>query len=231
MKQVKAPESIEIVFCSCSALGGHSPAQDVLNLFRSLGCRFMLAMPDRPESNPERFIKSTGSIVIPTQFTHPLLGRDVRAIGGGWRDGTADLGFIIDSMAVAVHQTIDTGNEGLEEVASGLVSFAKLLYPHLRPTYGWIDGCSEEILDRPVDRFSQVDHWLFANIFGEELKGQVDLQFCSKVPGMAVDRLGDQGKFIVSSPSYWDWIEKPPVGLKDLLKKHAPRIDIYRPVG
>lgn len=229
MKETKAPESIELVFCSCSKLIGRSPAKKLMDLLRSLGCRFMLAMPDRAEPNPERFIKSTGSIVIPTQFTHPVLGRDVRAIGGGWREGMATLGFIIDSMAVSVHQTIDTRNQGLEEVANGLVAIARVLYPHLGATYGWVDSFRENIVDKPIQYFSQIDYWHFANVFGSNLVGEVDLEFCSSVPELHVESLGDHGKLVLSSSSYWDWIERPPAGLKKCLQQHAPHMRVYRP--
>lgn len=223
------PESFELSMCSCKAVRTEFPASRVLDIMRDNRCTFMRVMPDRIDPNPERFISKSGSIVVPTKFTHPSLGRDALAISRGWRAGKGEVAFIRDTMAVIVHQTIDVKSVGLEEIAAGLLEMARVLSPRLRPAYGWMDEPRDDILDREFESFSEVEHWFYGNLFGAEIAGQVDPRFFSELPAARVERLEGGAVLVVSSPTYRDWLQDPPPGLAAHLRKFAPHVHIFRP--
>jgi hypothetical protein len=74
-------------------------------------------------------------LLQPDALTHPK-----------YQKGRASLGFVSESLSVRIYQSASFPDlSRVDPVALGLLAFGRLLYPDLRPIYGWIDEPSGNI--------------------------------------------------------------------------------------
>lgn len=221
-------EALGLDFDLCLGLNGATGARQVLELIRELGGGFLRLTRDQVEPDPFRWIDpKKGDVHVCIE--HPLLYREPitspgRSLGSAsftfWPEGM----FIKLSQDVAYHDL-----NRVDQAALGQLAFACLLYPHLRPTYGWIDEMGQNAPDARDAALTKLKYILWANFFGPAYVERYGRDFLLGAPGWKVEKLDDGGVLYVISPSFLN--PEQVVSQREIetyFRTKVPRIRRYR---
>ena len=217
--------SVNLAMTNCR-LDDPEPARRLLDILRDTGCEFYFGRS--PDPDPVSRIRR-GSIISPMTFTHPLLKPSLGSRACGLKQGGGSLGFIAAQKEVTVFQSPDRDKE-LDDLAAGLVKFAKHLYLHLRPIYAYIDETGENAPQTGVASSKGVKYLFWANVFGRKIASQIGEKFLLKCPAR-VELLEDGGVVLVSRDRFTKWLQRPEQASVEYLTKKLPKIRPFHSTG
>jgi hypothetical protein len=216
---------VELTMTNCR-LDAPEPARQMLEILADAGCEYFFGRS--PDPHPESHIRK-GSIIAPMTFTHPLLIPSLDSRSARLKQGGGSLGYIAAQKKVMVSQA-PYGDKELDDLAAGLLEFAKHLYLHLRPTYAYIDEMGENAPQAGVASSKGVKVLFWANVFGRKIVKQVGEKFLLQCPAR-VKLLDDGGILLVSRDRFTKWLQRPEHASVDYLAKKFPRIQRFRSTG
>jgi hypothetical protein len=216
---------LELSMTGCK-LDDIEPARQLLDVLRDTGCEFYFGRS--PDPHPERGIRQ-GQIISSLSFTHPLLKPSLDSRSLRLKVGGGNVGYIAAHKQVRVSQS-PYRDKDLDDLAAGLVAFAKHYYLHLRPTYAYIDEMGENAPDRGVASARGVKFLFWANVFGPKVVKQVGPKFLLECPAR-VELLDDGGALLVSRDRFTKWLERPEHASVDYLAQKLPRLQRFRSTG
>jgi hypothetical protein len=167
---------LQLSMTNCQ-LDGPEPARQMLDILARAGCEYYFGRS--PDPHPERQIRQ-GSIISAASFTHPLLSRSLESSALRFKVGVGNVGYIAAQKKVMVSQS-PYRDKDLDDLAAGLLEFAKHLYMYLRPTYVFIDEMGENAPQAGVASSKGVKFLFWANVFGRKIVKQVGEKFCSRL--------------------------------------------------
>jgi hypothetical protein len=217
--------SVELTMSNCR-LNDPEPARQALDILGDAGCEFFFGRS--PDPHPERHIRK-GSIISPLSFTHPLLRPSLGSRAARLKQGGGDLGYIAAQKKVIVFQSPQRDKE-LDDLAAGLLKFAKHLYVHLRPTYAYLDETGENAPDAGVTSAKEVKLLFWANVFGRKIVKQVGEKFLLDCPAR-VELLDDGSVLLASRDRFTKWLQRAEHASVDYLAQKFPKIQRFRSMG
>jgi hypothetical protein len=143
--------------------------------------------------------------------------------------GSASLSFGRESMFVTLGQDISFPDPSkADPVAHGQLAFARLLYPHLRPKYGWIDESSGNEPTSKDIAATKLQYIFWANFFGPEYVERYGRDFLLNAPGWKVEELDDGGILYVTLESFVEWWRTERLDILRYFRTQVPDIRLYR---
>ncbi len=234
--KIKFIEGLNTRLYQCERVSPTGGARQVLDIVSGLGGRFLHIGSLRPHPDPAETINARGNIMVTLDLQHPLLAPDTATISliparnlppdtQAW----GSFSFLQTSRIVCICQDGSfSDRRRADPVALGQLALAQLLYPYLRPSYGWIDELggnqpeAEELSPR------RLEYIFWANVFGPDYVARFGREALLRAPGWKVEVLDDGGVLYVACESYSQWWEKAPDGILDYFRQLEPEINIYR---
>jgi hypothetical protein len=204
-------------FLNCDWLVRESP-QRLLDALIAVGTTFpaLLAVPNydlrsRLETN-DRFL----SIQHPV-FTHPApVASEMLALGTRFQDVTsAECVHDKLTQAVLISQQASCRSDGdasVDATFSGLLRFGELLFPHLLPTFGYVDDFGEPVFGYEDVQRLDLGAICWANFFGSHLVKHLGRAFLHDAPAWRVVDLPNDGVLIQATRSFVEWRYAPDFG-------------------
>jgi hypothetical protein len=128
----------------------------------------------------------------------------------------------------ALTQSVDEkAHAQFDEVAHGQVAFAKMIYPHLRPHFGWTDEFGDIDSEKVVSR-SRVRFLFWASIFGPDLVRRIGKEFLLNAPGWKKEEQDDGSVLYVVDEHYSNWHARPSQAAIQYFQAKMPQIQPYR---
>ena len=217
--------SVNLTMTNCR-LEDAEPARQMLDILGDAGCEYFFGRS--PDPHPERHIRQ-GSIISGVSFTHPLLKPSLDSRASRLKRGGGNLCYIAAQKKVMVFQSPDRDKE-LDDLAMGLVEFAKHHYLHLRPTYAYLDETGENAPQAGVASSRGVKFLFWANVFGRKIAKQIGEKFLLGCPAR-VELLDDGGVLLVSRDRFTKWLQRPERASVDYLAQKLPRLQRFRSTG
>jgi hypothetical protein len=217
--------SVNLTMTNCR-LDDDEPARQMLDILRGAGCEYFYGRS--PDPQPERHIRQ-GSIISGVSFTHPLLKPSLDSRACRLKRGGGNLCYIAAQKKVMVFQAPYRDTE-LDDLAAGLVEFARHHYVHLRPTYAYIDETGENAPQAGVASSRGVKFLFWANVFGRKLAKQIGEEFLLRCPAR-VEVLDDGGILLVSRDRFTRWLQRPEQASVGYLAGKLPAIQRFRSAG
>jgi hypothetical protein len=154
-------EDLQLEFNLCTGLDPEQGSTQLIRLMRQHGVEFLKTSIYVTEnsSTPKTLwylVHIAHDLLQPDALTHPE-----------YQKGRASLGFESESLSVRIYQSasfLDLSR--VDPVALGLLAFGRLLYPDLRPIYGWIDEPSGNIPETSEIVSTQLRYIFWANFWG-----------------------------------------------------------------
>ena len=221
--QESEPNGIRLTMCSCS-LPEQEPARRVLEILRENGAEFYRGT--RPDPVPESRQTKTGSIVVPLEFSHVSLRRDLGLRPRRVSVGFGRLGFIASSRSVLVSQTVDS--RVMDRVAAGQLEFLTSFYSELDPKYSWIDERGNNANPKRVASLQSIKYVFWVNAFGPELADTLGAEFFSNCPADKVESLGVGGVVVLATRKYSDWYHSAGSKLVTYFAQRIPGVSKFR---
>lgn len=214
-------------------------ARAVLKALAGAGTVFLRIDYGPVEPEPEKRIDKENSIGG-LGLMHPLLAKGafhftmprVPPRSKRHEHGTASMSYLESVPELTICQsTFYQRPEHWDEIAAGQLAFAKLLYPLLRPRYGWIDEFGDIVRSRVLE-----DGWptrlFWANFFGPEMVETIGkrtlVRAAGRVDGGSVEKLDDGGVLFVVTPRFQDWQYSKAEEPLEALRSAIPEIKRYR---
>jgi hypothetical protein len=132
---------------------------------------------------------------------------------------------LIDQAAHFVYKECHVDPE-----AQAQAGFAELLYPHLRPKYGWIDEPSGNLPSAKSIAATRREYIFWANFFGPEYVERYGRDFLLNAPGWKVEQLDDGGILYVATESYMQWWSQEQPEIVKYFQAKVPKIQQYRAI-
>jgi hypothetical protein len=217
--------SINLTMTNCR-LDGAEPARQMLDILAEAGCKYYYGRS--PDPHPERSIRE-GSIISGVSFTHPLLKPSLGSRAARLKEGGGDLCYIAAQKKVLVFQS-PYRDKDLDDLAAGLLEFAKQQYLRLRPTYAYLDETGENAPQTGVASAKGIKCLFWANIFSGKLVKQIGEKFLLKCPAR-VELLDDGGILLASRDRFTKWLQRPEHASADYLARKLPKIRRFSSTG
>jgi hypothetical protein len=191
--------------------------------------------------DPARDADAEGSYSSPgKQFTHELLAPSFH--GEGVEDPaerkfgpTADLWFFHPYRSIDVCQFYDEKeSQKFDDSARRLLQIARLIYPGIRPPYGYLDAEVDSMIAKNSVKKGEIRYLFWANFFGPKFVEQYGRDFLLNAPGWKKEELDDGGILYVATEGISEWIDewlrkKPPREVMDYFRSRIPKIKVSRP--
>jgi|SRR5580765_1256520 len=208
-------EMLRLEFVNCSGLSQvkGNGALELLDVLKSCGGSFLRTAYGAIDKNPSRKIDEKGSILGVVGIEHELLAKGRFHYAPikvpPHQHGTGSVSYIHDYRDFRLKQHIEENDiEHLDAIANGLTTFARMIYPRLRPSYGWIDE-SGYVEPTDVIRKGEPRFLSWANIFGPKLVQHIGLEFVLEAPGWKKEKLDDGGLLFVVESQYLHFLTNP----------------------
>jgi hypothetical protein len=141
----------------------------------------------------------------------------------------ADFGYLCDTASVSINQGgEETEPDILDAMAIGQLAFGELLYPHLRPTFGYIDDQGDNRPQGNNLKNAQLKYVLWANFYSPAYVAKHGRKFLLGAPGWKNQELDDGGILYVVTESYFEWWTSPPKDAISYFQTKLPTIKAYR---
>jgi hypothetical protein len=190
---------------------------------------------DEVHPNPASLISSEGNVIPVLKMQHALLAEDVRTaarrLEAAFVGGPAAAGFSFRqaNRQLSFSQDVDGGTrEMIEQVALGQRSLALLLYPHLRPRYGWIDELGVNSPQMRCSGAAAIRRLCWTNIVGPDCVELLGADFLLAAPGWRCEPLDDGGMMYTVTESYVDWLNLKGEEHLAHFRRKIPKMKIYR---
>jgi hypothetical protein len=229
-------EYLECNLLYCEHVNSTGGARQVLALIRELGGEFLDFASFRVHPDPTTTIDAKGSSIAWLEVQHELLLPDVTTLNAiaakelpPDAKGMAGFGFIQATRAISLFQDVSFRDRTkVDFAAEAQLAFALLLYPHVRPKFGWID---EPSLNEPSEESiaaTELPYIFWATIFGPEYVRQLGRDFLLGAPVYEIRELDDGGILYVTSESYLEWWSVDFDHIEDYFRPKVPYIKQYR---
>jgi hypothetical protein len=187
-------------------------ARDLIRVLKTTGGVILEVEGGPVHANPEADINSKGNVILPLGLEHPLLAANTRH-AAAFRQVTeksASFGYTSPTRTFYLAQPGDvTQANGLDAIAAGLLAFAELVYPNLRPAYGWVDEMGDNTFPATVVSATHLRCLMWANFFGTAYVDKLGRRFILNAPGWRKEELCDGGILYVTHSSYFEWWNSP----------------------
>src|SRR5262245_1597690 len=194
---------LETRLLHCTALPQDARAgQRLLDCLRSSGAKLLDQSYGVEDDKCDAWITALGNTWIPRGLEHPILAKGayhhIERLIPPREHGTASFSYIhVDRGKMLRLLRFDqdlreTDHAQWDEIGASVLRFVKMMYPHLRPRFGWIDefGDIETVKSLAHD---QPRFLFWINVFGPELVQQIGKDFLLKAPGWKKEELDDGG--------------------------------------
>lgn len=224
---------IELALMECSALAtsiGHG-ANDLFAALRGADAEILTVSRDKVLAKPDQAVDREGNIVLPYGIQHDELVNDIYG-DRKKKKGTGSFGYIQSGRQFTVTQ--NTEGQPLGEVlnlTNGQLAFAKLLWPVLRPKYGWIDQMGENTPGMKSIAKTELRRLFWANFFGKEYVEKFGREFLLNAPGWKKEELEHGGMLYIVTPSYLEWRNNPPNDSIDYFRRLVPDLRAFQSKG
>lgn len=205
----------------------------LFNILKSIGGEVLTFAMDRIHPHPEQEINATGCIMCSLGFGHRFLERDP-LWPKKYVTGTASLSYLNDSQTLVLNQSGSSKKPKiLASQAKGMLAIASLLYPHLRPRYGWIDEVGENSPSEKEIEATEIKCIFWANFFGPDYVKKYGRDYLLNAPGWKKEELSGDSVLYVVGESYSDWRNNRRQSQEtlDYFRIAFPKIKLYRSKG
>lgn len=183
-------------FYACILPNGMAGIQHVIQLVREVGGEFLALPRDQIDQDPLASIQEGQRFAI-LKIEHSFLQRN-QDTDPSRSAGSASLLIKPDTSQVTMSQDMtEEEPEQIERMAQGQLAVARLLLPHLRPQYGWIDETGNTDTDKDVANVALTTIF-WANMLGSPYIERYGRNTFITAPGWRVEELPD-GAILVSS--------------------------------
>lgn len=215
----------------CTVVG--EGAKQVVDIVQAIGGTFLTIKDDNNlhvDSNPLREMNETGDFFIGLDLAHDLLERP--PFGPEIFDDfkpTGNFHYLQKDRMVIISQTGDSENKkNLKGLARGQLALALLLYPSLKPVFGYIDEGGENAPGPKSISRTEVKYLFWANFFGPSYVRKFGREIFLNAPGWKKEELDDGGILYVVTEDYYQWWTDPPKEPLEYFRKQVPGIKLYR---
>jgi hypothetical protein len=218
----------------CGALSSEKQtgALQFIAALRSCGGMILRTNYGSVEKKPQKRIDATGRTFLRLGISHPVLGN------GRWHNkiptapkhehGTGSVSYLDETRQLVLNQDADKKNaDQWEQLASGQLGFAKMMYSRLRPRFGWIDEFGS-IDSEKVASKGQIRFLFWSNVFGPDLVRKIGRDFLMNAPGWKKEELDDGGILYVVEAQYHKWHAHPSRAALQYFQAMMPKIRHYR---
>ncbi len=196
-------EELGTTFQFCSGLDPIEGAYQLIHLIQAVGGGFLKIGRRQAEPDPFTWIDAKGNLHIAIE--HNLLQPETLTYQQR-NKGSAWLSFGRETMFVLLGQSVAFPDlSKVDPVAHGQLAFARLLYPYLRPKYGWIDEPSGNEPTSKDIAATTLQYIFWANFFGPDYVARYGRDFLLNAPGWKIEELDDGGILYVTTESYVEW--------------------------
>lgn len=224
---------LKMSLIECSSLPQDGPAAlEAIKRLRSCGATMLTLPYGFVEKKPEKRIDSKGNIIVGLGVEHPALAKGCyhyqKTLAPLREHGTGYFCFIHSDRWFTFTQDLKENDPShWDEIAARLLPFLRMIYPHLRPRFGWIDESGYlEVHHVLVKNQPRLLFW--ANLFGPDLVQQLGKDFLLRAPGWKKEELDDGGILYVVESKYHEWYANPSKQALRYFQKKIPEIRVYR---
>jgi hypothetical protein len=215
--------TIDTQLWRCVAPDTDTLASHVVTSAQAAGASFLRS--DNKEYPDDLRIHITSQGNLHTILCHPALYH----AAGWWKAragcGCASLNVFSDGNAVYIGQDVYDNPDAL---AHGQLTLARLLYPLLRPSYGFVNEPGKGgPLYKDMSN-TELTRLAWANFLGPEYVRKYGREFLLNAPCWQVSELSEGGVLCVVTERYTQWISQKPQDVWEYFRAQIPAIKLYR---